>query len=163
MKTLIIMILSNFIGTQEIIFNDSTTYIDIAKYLGKWYEIARLDHPFEKNMEKVTAEYILQHDGSIKVINSGYRKGKHKVAEGKAKTTNTPGLLRVSFFMNIYSDYRVLYIDENYEYVLVGGSSPRYLWILSRKPQLSKEIIASLVENAKERGYNTEDIIMVHQ
>lgn len=65
--------------------------------------------------------------------------------------------------MNIYSDYRVLYIDENYEYVLVGGSSPRYLWILSRKPQLSEEIIASLIENAKERGYNTEDIIMVHQ
>lgn len=163
MKTLIIMILSNFIGTQDVTFNDSTTHIDIARYLGKWYEIARLDHSFERNMERVTAEYILQHDGNIKVVNSGYRKGKFKVSEGKAKTTDVSGLLRVSFFMNIYSDYRVLYIDPNYEYVLVGGSSPRYLWILSRKPQLSEDIVSTLIEKATKRGYNTEDLIMVKQ
>lgn len=137
--------------------------IDLNKFLGTWYEIARFDHSFERDMQKVTAEYILQPDGKIKVINSGYRDGKFKETIGKAKTTDTSGLLRVSFFLNFYSDYRVLMVDNDYQYILIGGSSPKYLWIMSRTPQISNEILQKLINAAKERGYDTDKLIFVEQ
>lgn len=137
--------------------------ISLNKYLGKWYEIARFDHSFERDMQKVTAEYKLMPDGRIQVVNSGYKDGKFKETIGKAKTTDISGLLRVSFFMNFYSDYRVLFIDKDYQYVLVGGSSPKYLWILSRTPQLEDDILQDILYVAKERGYDTDDFIYVEQ
>lgn len=137
--------------------------INLNKYLGKWYEIARFDHSFERDMQKVTAEYKLLPDGMIQVINSGYRNGKFKETIGKAKTTDTSGLLRVSFFMNFYSDYRVLMIDKDYQYVLVGGNSPKYLWILSRTPHLSKDVLDYIITVAKEKGYDTDKLIYVEQ
>ena len=114
-------------------------------------------------MQKVTAEYYLQPDGKIKVVNSGYRDGKFKETIGKAKITDTPGLLRVSFFLNFYSDYRVLMIDKDYQYVLIGGNSSKYLWIMSRTPQLSNDILQKLINAAKERGYDTDKLIYVEQ
>ena len=99
----------------------------------------------------------------IQVTNSGYKNGKFKETIGKAKTTDTSGLLRVSFFLNFYSDYRVLMIDKDYQYVLVGGSSPKYLWIMSRTPQLSKDILDNLINVAEEKGYDTDKLIFVEQ
>ena len=160
-KFLILMLLSSIFVPSKV--NNEPTAISLDKYLGKWYEIARFDHSFERDMEKVTAEYKLLPDGHIKVINSGYRDGKFKETIGKAKTTNTSGLLRVSFFMNFYSDYRVLMIDKDYNYVLVGSSSPKYLWILSRTPQLDEEILESIIDAAQEKGYDTDNLIFVEQ
>lgn len=143
--------------------DNKTVAIDLNRFLGKWYEIARFDHSFERGMQKVTAEYSLMPDGKIKVINSGYKNGKFKESVGKAKTTDTSGLLRVSFFMNFYSDYRVLMIDKDYQYVLIGGNSPKYLWIMSRTPQLSAEVLQDIIDVAEDKGYDTEDLIFVEQ
>ena len=137
--------------------------IELSKYLGTWYEIARFDHSFERDMHFVSTNYKLLPDGNIQVINSGYRNGKFKETIGKAKVTDVPGLLRVSFFLNFYSDYRVLMIDKDYQYVLVGGNSSKYLWILSRTPQISNDVLQKLINAAKERGYDTEKLIFVEQ
>ena len=160
-KFLILMLLSSIFVPSKV--NNEPTAISLDKYLGKWYEIARFDHSFERDMEKVTAEYKLLPDGHIKVINSGYRDGKFKETIGKAKTTNTSGLLRVSFFMNFYSDYRVLMIDKDYNYVLVGGNSPKYLWILSRTPRLDEATLQKIIGAAQEKGYDTDKLIFVEQ
>ena len=139
--------------------------LDLNRYLGKWYEIARFDHRFERGLVGVTAEYSLLPDGKIRVINSGYKgsyTGKHNVAEGKAKVPDPsrPGQLKVSFFLWFYGDYNVLELDqENYSYALVGSSSDNYLWILSRTPQISGEIRELLLEKARQRGYDTSRLI----
>ncbi|MBQ8223567.1 MAG: lipocalin family protein [Bacteroidales bacterium] len=155
------MFLLNIFAPTEI--DNEPVAIDLNKYLGKWYEIARFDHSFERDMQRVMAEYILMPDGKIKVINTGYRDGKFKESIGKAKLTETPGLLRVSFFMNFYSDYRVLMIDKDYNYVLVGGNSPKYLWILSRTPQLEATTLQKIIDVAEEKGYDTDNLIYVEQ
>ena len=155
------MFLLNIFAPTEI--DNEPVAIDLNKYLGKWYEIARFDHSFERDMQRVMTEYILMPDGKIKVINTGYRDGKFKESIGKAKLTETPGLLRVSFFMNFYSDYRVLMIDKDYNYVLVGGNSPKYLWILSRTPQLEATTLQKIIDVAEEKGYDTDNLIYVEQ
>ena len=160
-KFLILMLLTSIFASTKV--DNEPVAISLDKYLGKWYEIARFDHSFERDMEKVTAEYKLLPDGHIKVINSGYRNGKFKETIGKAKITDTSGLLRVSFFMNFYSDYRVLMIDKDYNYVLVGSSSPKYLWILSRTPQLDEEVLEIIIDAAQEKGYDTDNLIFVRQ
>lgn len=140
--------------------------LDLAKYLGRWYEIARFDHSFERGMDNVTAEYLLRDDGKIDVINSGWKKGNYKVANGKARQPDPrydPAHLEVSFFLNFYSDYNVLMLDDLYQVALVGSKSPKYLWILSRTPQLSDEVIDSIVEEAESRGYDTSKLIWVNQ
>src|SRR5690554_4456728 len=115
----------------------AVTSFDANRYLGKWYEIARLDHRFEKNLSNVTAEYSLNSDGSIRVVNSGYHtvKEEWKEAVGKAKFVESPEIakLKVSFFGPFYSGYNVIALDGNYTYALVVGKSPKYLWILSRE------------------------------
>ncbi|MBQ2006062.1 MAG: lipocalin family protein, partial [Bacteroidales bacterium] len=90
--------------------------LDLSSYLGTWYELARFDHTFERGMQEVMAFYELRDDGKIDVINSGIKNGKYKVAYGKAKLTDETGVLRVSFFGPFYSDYRVLMLDDDYEY-----------------------------------------------
>ena len=160
-KFLILMLLTSIFAPTKI--DNEPVAISLNKYLGKWYEIARFDHSFEHDMERVTAEYKLLPDGYIQVINSGYRDGKFKETIGKAKTTDTSGLLRVSFFLNFYSDYRVLMIDKDYNYVLVGSSSPKYLWILSRTPQLDEATLQKIIGAAQEKGYDTDKLIFVEQ
>ena len=142
--------------------------LDLDKYLGTWYEIARYDHSFERNMTGVTATYSMRPDGKIKVVNQGYLNslnGKHKKATGKAKIPdkNEPGRLKVSFFLFFYGDYFVLELDTDYKWALIGSSSPGYLWILSRTPQLDKEVTDMILTKARERGYNTEQLIWVPQ
>lgn len=143
--------------------------LDLKRYMGKWYEIARFDHRFERGLVGCTAEYTLLPDGKIKVVNSGFKvnlKGEFKEAIGKAKLPNPlePGKLKVSFFLWFYGDYYVLELDEKeYGYVLIGSSSDKYLWILSRTPQLPQETVDMLLEKAKQRGYDTSKLIWVKQ
>ena len=142
---------------------DVTTVSNLVldKYLGRWYEIARIDNRFERGISNAFAEYSLNSNGTIKVVNSGVdiKTGRMKSAVGKAKTTSVPGLLRVSFFWIFYSDYRVLAVDENYNWALVGGSSSKYLWILSRISKLSEEDMALIISEASRRGYDTSRLI----
>lgn len=146
--------------------NSPVNSLDLSRYLGTWYEIARFDHSFERGMDNVTAEYLLREDGKIDVINSGWRDGKYKVAEGKARQPDPlsdPAHLEVSFFLFFYSDYNVLMIDEDYQVALVGSKSPKYLWILSRTPSVSTKVLDSVVKEAKRRGYDTSGLIWVDQ
>ena len=137
--------------------------VDWNRYLGSWYEIARFDHRFERGMEQTKALYTLREDGMIKVENSGVKNGEPKQSVGKAKTTDTPALLRVSFFGPFYGDYRILLLDEAYQYVLVGGGTDDYLWILARTPQLEEETLAVILSEAQRRGYDTSKLIWVKQ
>jgi len=143
--------------------------LDLNRYLGTWYEIARFNHSFEKDLVGVTATYSTKPDGKIKVVNKGYVKtldGPLKVADGKAKMPDPkePGKFKVSFFWIFYSDYNVLELDQaNYNWVLIGSSSPRYLWILSRTPQMKTETYNMLVNKAKDRGYDVTKLLLVKQ
>ncbi len=133
--------------------------LDLHNFMGRWYEVARFDHSFERGMSNVTAEYTLQPDGTVRVVNRGVRDGKQQEAIGKAKTTAEAGRLRVSFFMFFYSDYNILEMGQNGEWVLIGSRSPKYLWILSRKPKMSNEVINHILQLARERGYDTSKLI----
>lgn len=142
--------------------------LNIEQYLGKWYEIARYDHRFERNLVGVTATYSYRKDGKIKVVNNGYKKsldGKQSEAIGKAKVPdpNFPSKLKVSFFWFFYGDYFVLELDKDYQWALIGSSSDNYLWILSRTPQLEKNIYDELINNLVERGYDVSKLIQVEQ
>ena len=146
--------------------NSTIRNLDLNRYLGTWYEIARFDHSFERDMDNVTAEYLLRDDGMVDVINSGWKNGKYKVANGKARQPDPaadPAHLEVSFFLFFFSDYNVMMLDDDYQIVLVGSKSPKYLWILSRVPMPSDEVIASVVEEAEGRGYDTSQLIWVNQ
>lgn len=132
-------------------------------YLGNWFEIARFDHGFERDVQFATARYTMTDKGTIKVINSGIRNGKTKTSVGKAKFTDTPGMLRVSFFGPFYSDYIVMMLADDYSYALVGSKSPDYLWILSRTPQLPERTMNAILTEARSRGYDTGKLIMVDQ
>jgi apolipoprotein D and lipocalin family protein len=141
---------------------------DLQKYLGTWYEIARMPASFEMDLVAVTATYSLQDDGMVKVVNQGHKKaleGKKSIATGKAKFAGAKdiGHLKVSFFLWFYADYIIVNLDkDNYQYALVA-SSPKYLWILSRKPALDKGILDTLLDHAKSLGYDTSKLIMTPQ
>lgn len=149
--------------TQVTVDNSAVKSLDLKRYLGKWYEIARFDHRFERDMEHCTATYTLQEDGTIKVTNTGLKNGKWKTSTGKAKTTDVPGVLRVSFFGPFYSDYRIMMLAPDYSYALVGGSTDNYLWILSRTPQLPTDIRFQILSEAQRRGYTTDNLLWIEQ
>ena len=154
---------------KTMIDNTVVKELDIQKYLGKWYEIARFDHSFERGLVGVTAEYSMRDDGKIKVVNSGYKNsldGKFSQAVGKAKIPdpiNEPAKLKVSFFLFFYGDYYVMELDKEYQWVLIGSNSDAYLWILSRKPQIEKELYNELLDKLQIRGYDISKLIMVEQ
>ena len=143
--------------------NAPVAALDLNRYLGEWYEIARFDHSFERGVEQAKANYTQNADGTIKVVNTGIRDGKPKTAIGKGKKTDTPGLLRVSFFGPFYADYRVMLIDKDYSHALVGSGSADYLWILSRTPRLPEAAKFELLSEAKRRGYDTGKLIWIEQ
>lgn len=149
--------------TNNHLITTTVSSLDLNRYLGNWYEIARFDHSFERNMEACTARYSLNDNGTIRVENSGIKNGRFKVSVGKAKTTDTTGLLRVSFFGPFYSDYRVLMLADDYHYALVGSSSDQYLWILARTPSLPGDELTAILNEARQRGYNTDRLIWVDQ
>lgn len=144
-----------------VIDNRTVQTFDVARFMGKWYEIARYDHRFEEGMTRVSATYTLLDDGRIEVLNSGYKDGKYKEIKGKAKQPNPadPGKLKVSFFLWFYSDYYVLILDPEYRYVVIGSSSDKYLWIMSRQPDLAENVIRDLLDQLRERGYDTAKLV----
>lgn len=139
--------------------------LDLHRFLGHWYEIARYDHRFERNLNAVETDYTLLDNGKIEILNRGInsRTGKEELARGKAHTTHDPGRLRVSFFLFFYSDYNILELDEDYEWALIGSRSPRYLCILARKPSLDADTLAYILRLAHQRGYNTTKLIYPDQ
>ena len=146
--------------------NSTVTQFDLSRYLGVWYEVARYNHSFEKGMDNTMAEYILQDDGKVFVLNTGWTNGKFEVAEGKAKYKDpegNPGALKVSFFLFFYSEYNVMMVDENYQISLVGSKSDNYLWILSRTPVPDPDLLQMVLAEAEARGYDTSKLIWVDQ
>ena len=142
--------------------NSTVASLNPERYLGRWYEVARFDHSFERGLEFATADYSMNDDcKTIKVVNRGVKNGGLKTSTGKAKFTDTPGLLRVSFFGPFYSDYRVMMLSDDYDYALVGSKSGKYLWILSRTKKLPISAQARILDEATSRGYNIEDLIWV--
>lgn len=153
---------------SQMIDTKTVNELDLNRYLGTWYEIARFPHSFEKDLVGVTATYSMRDDGKIKVVNQGYEKtldGKLSVAIGKAKIPNKaePAKLKVSFFWIFYGDYFLLELDKDYQYVMIGSSSPKYFWILSRTPQMAPETYEMLLDKARKRGYNLENLVKVPQ
>lgn len=139
--------------------------LDIKRYMGRWYELARYDHRFERNMERCEAFYTLEPDGRIAVRNSGIdsKTGLLRITDGRAKLGKQPGQLRVSFFLFFYSDYNILALGDNYDWALVGSKSPKYLWILSRTPSLPESTLEYILSEADARGYDTDGLIWVKQ
>jgi apolipoprotein D and lipocalin family protein len=138
---------------------------DINQYMGKWYEIARFDFRFERDLNQTTATYSMNKDGSVKVLNRGYNylTKKWKEAEGKAKFagSDTVAMLKVSFFGPFYAGYNVLALDSNYQYALVGGSSLDYLWILAREKTIPDSIKTAYLKIAQDIGYDTQKLLWV--
>lgn len=137
------------------------------RYLGTWYEIARLDHSFERDMDHVTAEYSLRADGGIRVINRGYDtdSGEWKEAEGKAYFVKSrdEGHLKVSFFGPFYGSYAVFELDsDNYQYAFIAGNSTDYLWLLARTPSVSQEVLRQFQRQSASLGFPTEELIYVN-
>ncbi len=140
---------------------------DQLKYLGKWFEIARLDHRFEKNQTYVTAQYDLNADGSIKVTNSGFdtKKNRERSVVGKARFVKDEhtGMLEVSFFGPFYSGYNIIAIDKDYKYALVAGKTRDYLWLLSRAGTMPKSVINNYLKIAEKAGYDTSKLVWTPQ
>lgn len=140
---------------------------ETQRYLGQWYEIARLNHPFEQGLEQVTATYSPRDDGGLKVVNRGYdpQKQRWKESTGKAYFTGPPqrAALKVSFFGPFYGGYNVISLDPDYRYALVCGPNRHYLWILSRTPQLESAKKQQLVEEARQAGFDVDKLIWVKQ
>ena len=137
--------------------------IDVEKYLGKWYEIARIPSKFQSDLTEVTAEYTLVDDGNIKVINSGYLFDNKVSIEGIAKPTNKDDEFKVSFFKGVESEYKILAVVDvptigQYSVALVGGGSPDYLWILSRTSHIFDSIFDICIDIAKKKGYNADKL-----
>lgn len=132
--------------------------ININKYLGHWFEIARIHNEFEPNMTDVSVVYMLKDNGDIQVVNSGYINGEKREIIGIAKTTDKDDLLKVSFFPGIFSDYNILAITDDYEYALVGGGSPDYLWMLGRKKIMPTGVFCWFQDIAKKYGYNINEL-----
>lgn len=141
---------------------------EVNRYLGKWYEIARLDHSFERGLQQVTAEYSLRPDGGIRVVNRGYSAadGEWKEAVGKAYFVADPteGYLKVSFFGPFYGSYVLFDLDQaNYRYAFVSGPDLSYLWLLARTPTVAETVVADFVEKSNALGFDTRNLILVDQ
>ena len=139
---------------------------ELDRYLGRWYEVARLDHSFERDLEAVSAEYTLGDDGGIKVINSGRNidSGQTQQAEGRAYFVEEPsiGHLKVSFFGPFFGSYVIFELDqEDYQYAFVAGNTTDYLWLLSRSPKVSEELLEKFNSRAVELGFDLQELIMV--
>ena len=144
---------------------EPVTDFDVNRYLGTWYEIARLDHSFERGLQQVTAEYSLRDDGGIKVVNRGFDTQKQEWDEaiGKAYFVGDKdvGQLKVSFFGPFYGGYNIIALDEAYQYAMVCGPDRSYLWILARTPDLDQSIVDNLVKAAGGLGFATQELIYV--
>jgi apolipoprotein D and lipocalin family protein len=144
----------------------AVTDFELDRYLGKWYEIARLDHSFERGLNNISAEYTLRDDGGVKVINSGFSKEDNawEQAEGKAYFVDgtDSGHLKVSFFGPFYGSYIIFELDrKNYQYAFVSGPNTSYLWLLSRTPQVDQDVLDQFKKRSQELGFDTSKLIYV--
>lgn len=162
MATLLLTALSS---TAQTIDHTTVDNVDLKRYMGRWYEIARYDHSFERDLQYCEAFYALGDEGKISVTNTGInsRTERRKTSYGKAKAGDAPGQLRVSFFWIFYSDYNILALDEDYEWALVGSKSPKYLWILARTRHIDPATKSNILSIAQSRGYDTSKLIWVRQ
>lgn len=144
---------------------EPVTGFELNRYLGTWYEIARLDHRFERGLSDIRAEYSLRDDGGVKVINSGYsaeQGGGRHAAEGRAYFIDQAdvGRLQVSFFGPFYGAYNIIVLDKtHYQWAMVCGPDRDYLWILSRTPKLDDATLQTLIQQAKSLGFASEQLI----
>jgi len=160
----LVLLLTGCVGMPEGV--TPVKNFQLERYLGKWYEIARLDHSFERGLSQISAEYSLNPDGSVKVINRGYsdQDKKWKEAMGKALFVKSPdqGFLKVSFFGPFYGSYIILELDhQNYFYALVCGPDRSYLWILARSPKIDDATKNALITKAASLGFKTDELIFV--
>jgi apolipoprotein D and lipocalin family protein len=142
--------------------------LDTSRYLGTWYEVARLDHSFERGLSNVTADYSMREDGGLRVINRGYsaEEGDWQQAEGRAYRIeeDQPGHLKVSFFGPFFGSYVVFELDSaDYQYAFVAGNTTNYLWLLARTPTISDELKTQFLQRAESLGFAVEDLIFVDQ
>ena len=140
-------------------------HVELEKYLGKWYEIAHLPAKFQEGCNETTATYTLLKDGSISVLNQSTKNGKMKQAKGKAKVVdkNSNAKLKVTFFWPFYGDYWIIKLGNDYDYSVVGTPNRKYLWILSRTPQMDDKLYSQLVEYAKSKGFDVNKLIKTLQ
>ena len=140
---------------------------EVERYVGKWYEIARLENRFEKGLEKITAEYSPREDGGLNVVNRGFDPAKDRWKESSGKAyfvgPRDEGRLKVTFFWPFYGAYNVILLDEAYQWALVCGPDRSYLWILARTPTLPEPTLKRLIAEAKARGFATDELIYVKQ
>ena len=160
------LLLGGCVGVPENV--TPVTGFELLRYLGKWYEIARLDHSFERGLERVSATYSLREDGGVRVINRGYstQKREWQQAEGKAYFVDDErqGYLKVSFFGPFYGAYVIFKLDsEDYRYAFVAGPNKSYLWLLSRTPTVSDALLEDFVATASSLGFDTGSLILVPQ
>lgn len=141
------------------------SFFKIEKYLGKWYEIARLDFRYEKDLNNTTVEYSLNSDGTIKVKNQGYnykkKKWVHFVGKAKFADTENIAMLKVSFFGPFFSNYNIIALDADYKYALIVGKNKNYLWILSRDKTIPEDVKQVYLKIAEDLDYNTSDLVWV--
>ena len=160
----LVLVVSGCAGIPENV--TAVSGFEVQRYLGTWYEIARLDHSFERGLSNVTATYSLREEGGLRVINRGLNKasGEWDQAEGKAFFVGAPdeGRLKVSFFGPFYGGYNIIALDKkNYSWSLVCGPDRSYLWILAREKQLDKITLDQLLDKARQAGFNVEQLIFV--
>lgn len=141
---------------------------ELDRYLGRWYEIARLDHRFERGLTHVTADYTKREDGGVRVLNGGYRDKTHqwKSAEGKAYFVGAPdqGYLKVSFFGPFYGSYIIFELDQqHYQYAVIAGPDKSYLWILARTPEIAPDLKNKLISEAARFGFDTTKLVFPDQ
>ena len=145
----------------------AVTPFEKEKYLGKWYEIARLDFRFERNLNNTTAQYSLNENGSIRVDNQGYNKVKEEWTQaiGKAKFAGDENTakLKVSFFGPFYAGYNVIALDNEYKYALVAGENLKYLWILSRTPAVAADDYQRLLARLEQKGFDLSRLVVTRQ
>ncbi|MDX2424249.1 MAG: lipocalin family protein [Amphritea sp.] len=168
---ILLMLMTTMLLTGCLGMPKSVTPVDqfeLERYLGQWYEIARLDHSFERGLTQVSAEYTRRDDGGVAVLNRGFSaaKGEWQEAEGKAYFVNDSdqGYLKVSFFGPFYGSYVVFELDhEGYQYAFVSGPDTSYLWLLARTPEVQPEVMQKFMRMAKVRGFDTDAVIVVEQ
>ncbi|WP_100278707.1 lipocalin family protein [Mariprofundus aestuarium] len=162
---LLTLLLSGCTGLPEGI--TPVSGFDSDRYLGKWYEIARLDHSFERGLEQITAEYSKRDDGGLKVINRGFSPENSAWSEAVGKAffvrSASEGYLKVSFFGPFYGSYIVFELDRDYRYAFVSGPDLSYLWLLARTPTVSREVVNSFIEKSKSLGFATDQLIFPKQ
>lgn len=168
MKYTAIIMITFLFGCKSQLPLKTVDKVDLEKYTGTWYEIARLPNSFEKGLKCTTANYSLNKDGSIKVVNKGHKikdpsATKQSIGKAIVPDKTEPGKLKVSFQWPFYGKYWIIYLDNAYENVLVGTPSRKYFWILSREPQMDEATLKYLVDKAKEKHFDVSQLIYVEQ